>query len=162
MEIYNVLKFFLLSYTGFVVLFHLFVFVLEIKYKSHLSVNHEIRKLFDKVRGKKIILLPLRIITYIFLVCCIVFVLPWIIALIMPNGISWIAYFDDANELHTWIGTFSDNGNQSNFYFIYSLISLLGLRGFWLIDYISRILSDTSLVVGPRGIIHYKKELRLK
>ena len=155
MKIYQLLQIFVLSYTGLVVLFTLFMSYFQIRYsKSGIRANYEMGKVLEALRGKVTILLPLKILSAIFLVAWLALALPWIDTF---AGTHFITHFNgDGTWTALWFGKFQDK--QAGYYFMTVFVCILGVKGFWLIKHIADVLSDTSLEVSPRGL-KYKKNL---
>ena len=156
MKIYPILQMFVLSYTVLVILITLIIIFLQTKYHNYqLEKNREIGIILNKLRGKMTVLLPLRILSIIFILCWLTLALPWIDLLVHTHLIT--SFDATRNAFFTWIGTFY--GEQQSYYFWSVLIcGVVGCKGFFLIGPLARTLSDTSLVIGPEGL-RYKKEV---
>ena len=87
--------------------------------------------------------------------CWLVLALPWIGAML---GIESLGHIDDHYVLHTWVGNFM--GKQGDYYFATIFVSILGVKGFWLVKRIADILSNDHLAMNRLGQWGARKDFR--
>lgn len=78
-------------------------------------------------------------------------VLPWVDLFIGTHFISTFTHVNGYSGMKTWFGIFTDQDNASAYYFGTVFVSILGVKGFWLVKRIADILSDDELAVSNFG-----------
>ncbi len=152
MTIFQILQVIIFSSIGISVCFALFINYYTIRY-GNLDGRHRVRKIFEFLRGRKTILVPLKIFSWIALISWISLVLPFFDFLF---GIDLISNYKEG-VFTTWCGSFS--GKQSDYYGATVFFGILCSKGFLVIHYITDILSDTTLSVKSDGQLGYHQEL---
>jgi len=149
MTTYKLLQTFVLSYTGFVALFVAIMTAFEIRYGFKPEGKYRFFQLLNKLHGRVTILLPFRILSVLFMFGWLALALPWIDIFI---GTNWFTHFKaDAypSTLVTWFGEFS--GRNGDYYFMTVFVSILGVKGFWLVKRMADILGNDNLAVSNFG-----------
>jgi len=157
MTTFKILQVFVLSYTGFVALFTIISFILELRFGLQGGKQHLFGWL-NKLHGKNTILLPFRILSVLFIFSWLALALPWIDLFI---GTDMIASYTHDNAgwagMENWFGTFTDQKNAGAYYFLTVFVSILGVKGFWLLKKMADILGNDQLVA-RHGIWGGRKE----
>lgn len=112
-------------------------------------------RILENLRGEVTILLPLRIFSWVFLAAWLFYALP-IFDTIFLNT-QWYFHMD-YQGIETWFGKLSSK--SADMYYIKTMVTTIGMKGFILVKETSKILSDTSLEVTPRGNLVPRKRLR--
>ncbi len=152
MTIFQLLQTVIFSYVALCICFIIFMWYFIIKY-GHYRGKYEMYGTLEKLRGKKTILLPFKIFSWIFLLCWLSLVLPFIDFLF---HIGYVSSYQDG-VFTMWAGSFI--GKEGSYYYLTMFIGILGSKGFFIISYISDVLSDTTLAVKRSGRMGYEKEL---
>ena len=157
MTTFKILQVFVLSYTGFVALFTIISFILELRFGLQGGKQHLFAWL-NKLHGKNTILLPFRILSVLFIFSWLALALPLIDLFIGTDMIA--SYTHDTAGwagMKTWFGTFTDQNNAGGYYFMTVFVSILGVKGFWLLKKMADILGNDQLVA-RHGIWGGRKE----
>lgn len=151
MTTYKFLQIFVLSYSGFIAIFVTIMTSFEIWHRSSVQGKHHFFELLNKLHGRTTILLPFRVLSVLFMISWLALALPLVDLFI---GTQFIASFTDVNGwtgLQTWFGIFTDQNNASGYYFGTVFVSILGVKGFWLVKQMADTLTDDTLAVGITG-----------
>jgi len=151
MVTYKMFQIFVLSYTGFVALFIIIITAFEMRYSFKPEGKYHFFQLLNKLHGRITILLPFRILSVLFMVCWLALALPWVDLFIGTHFISVFTNVDGYSGVKTWFGIFTDQGNASSYYFGTVFVSILGVKGFWLVKRMADILGDDKLAVSNFG-----------
>ena len=87
--------------------------------------------------------------------CMIVWILlalPWMDQFI---GTHWISSLD-YTAFKTYLGTFT--GKQGDYYFMTVFVSIIGVKGFFLVKRMADVLTNDTLAVGMTGIWGARKD----
>ena len=152
MTLFQTIQIVIFSYVAVCVCMAIFIAYFPIKYGSRKG-RYEMNGTLEKLRGKKTILLPFTIFSWIFLLCWFSLALPFIDFVL---HLGYLSTYENGT-FSTWVGSFK--GEEGNYYFLTLFIGILGSKGFIVISYISGVLSDKTLAVKKSGRMGYKKEL---
>jgi len=106
----------------------------------------------NKIKGKSTVLLPMRILSVLFLI-------DWIILGIVFIVFVWDIDINFLNYLMVFLSPTLE-GAQGNFYFFVLFVStILGGKGWLLISEFTSVLKDTSMEINEKGGLRYRKNI---
>lgn len=124
----------------------------ELWYQSSVQGKYHFFKILNKLHGKLTILLPFGVISILFMVSWLALALPWIDLFIGTNFAT--SFTHEANGwtgMQTWFGVFTSEHKASEYYFGTVFVSILGVKGFWLLKEMVDALTDDTLAVRVTG-----------
>mgnify|MGYP006780458665 FL=1 len=151
MTTYKFLQMFVLSYTGFVALFVIVMTAFEMRYGFKPEGKYRFFQMLNKLHGRITILLPFRILSVLFMFCWLALALPFVDLFIGTHYISSFTNVDGWTGIKTWFGTITDQGNAGAYYYGTVFVSILGVKGFWLVKRMADILGNDELAVSNFG-----------
>ena len=151
MKIFFILEVFALFYIFITALFVSWMWYIEIKSrKEKKNYQVEIGKALNAVRGKKTILLPFKILSYMF-------VADWLALGIVFVSFVWNISIPLLNVFISFLSP-TLTGDAGNFFVLTLFISTaVGAKGWLLMGEIADILSDTSLHIDRKGHLDYRR-----
>jgi|GEM_PF-3458288 len=149
MNIFQFLQIFVLSYTGIAAIFGIVIIAFQIRYGfNNPESKYHLFQILNKLQGKTTILLPFRILSVLFMVAWLALALPLIDVF---TGLHLITSFVEDVEgwtaVQTWFGVLTDQDNAGGKYFFVVFVSILGIKGFWVLKRMADILSTDELAV---------------
>lgn len=134
--------------TLFTAIWVIFYFVFLIKNDfNDLRAKDALFRLFNRLSDKKIILNVFRIYSILSLICWFILALPFFDFILSIDVISTYDYTSDI--FTTFFGNFV--GKDQNKYFAVICIGTIGVKGFFVIHEMAKILSKNYLAVSPGG-----------
>ena len=152
--LYNTLVAIVVVYSAFCAIFALTMIGFEIRYGS-LAGKRAFFTQLNKLSGKNVVI-AFRWISFIALFSWLALALP-LIDFILHTGLI-TTYESQQSILYSYLGAIT--GKQSNLYFAIVFFTIIGVKGFWLMEAMTDALKDDRLVANKFG--HWGSSTNLK
>jgi hypothetical protein len=162
MTIFQILQIIVLGYSALVVIFVIFSTVFEFKNRFRsVEAKLEMFSVLNRLHGKYFVLNLFRTLSIVSMCAWLILALPLVDLFIGTHLISSFGKDENyATTVVTWIGTFSDTGNQGAYYFGTVLFSIIGVKGYWVVKRMADILKKDTLAVGITGMWGARSDFR--
>jgi len=160
MTTYKILQIIVLSYSSIVAIFALFSIVFEVRNNFRpVRAKVEFFSFLNRLHGKYIILNVFRVFSVVFMCAWLVLALPWADSFTGIHKLTSMEYNEHFQVVFsTYLGDFI--GKQGDYYFITVFVTILGVKGFWVVKRMADILRKDTLAVGMTGMWGARKDFR--
>ncbi len=151
MKLIHLLEVYAIFYSTIVIAIVIILSFLEFKYRKEIAWV-KIGLTLNKIKGKNIVLLPMQILSVIFLID---FLILWLISLILILDLNIIF-------LNSFISSIKPTlmGKEGDFFFLILFLgTAFGGRGWILVNQLTNALRNTSMHIDDKGHLKYTKNV---